>query len=100
VWRVYPVEGYNTQRSRLWSTQVKVEGIVLKATWHWGSDNSVVNDPLGEPGRTPLYVGLPSGWGFTDGDCMFSPHFVGGLLSGDSDRYKCMNKPLDLGTEP
>jgi len=33
----------------LWSTQAKVEGIVLKAAWHWGSDSSVVNDPLGEP---------------------------------------------------
>jgi hypothetical protein len=33
---------------------LKVEGIVLKAAWHWVSDSSVVNDPLGEPGRTPL----------------------------------------------
>jgi len=45
-----------------------VEGIVLKAAWHWGSDSSVVNDPLGEPGRTPLYVGLPSTWGYMDGE--------------------------------
>ena len=88
MWRIYPVEGYNTQKYRLWSTQAKVEGIVLKATWHWGSDSSVVNDPLGEPRRTPFYVGLPSGWGFMDGDCMFSLHFVGGLLFGDPDRYK------------
>jgi len=44
----------------LWSTHAKVEGIVLKAAWHWGSDISVVNDCLGEPGRTTLYVGLPS----------------------------------------
>jgi len=50
-----------------WSTQAKVEGIVLKAAWHWGSDRSVVNDPLGEPGRAPLYVGLPSVWGSMDG---------------------------------
>jgi hypothetical protein len=47
----------------LWSTQAKVEGTVLKAAWYWGRDCSVVNDPLGEPGRTPLYVGLPSTWG-------------------------------------
>jgi hypothetical protein len=33
---------------------LKVESIVLKAAWHWGSDSSVVNDLLGEPGRTPL----------------------------------------------
>jgi len=55
----------------LWSTQAKVEGIVPKAEWHWGSDSSVVNDPLGEPCRTPLYVGLPSAWGFMDGGLMF-----------------------------
>jgi hypothetical protein len=73
---------------RLSSTQVKMEGIVLKATWHCGSDSSVVNDPLVDPGRTPLYVGLPNGWGSVDVDCMFSPHFVGRLLFGDSDRYK------------
>ena len=43
-------------------------GIVLKAAWHWGSDSSVVNDALEEPGRTPLYVGLTSAWGSVDGD--------------------------------
>jgi hypothetical protein len=72
----------------LWSTQAKVEGIVPTAAWHWGSDSSVVNDPLGKPGRTQLYVGLLSTWDSVKGDCMFSPHFVGGLLFGDSDRYK------------
>jgi len=72
----------------LWSTQAKMEGLVLKAAWHWGRDCSVVNDPLGEPGRTPLYVGLPSAWSSVDGDQMFSLFFVGGLLVGDSDRYK------------
>jgi hypothetical protein len=35
--------------TRLWSTQAKVDGIVLKAAWHWGNESSVVNDPLGEP---------------------------------------------------
>ena len=44
----------------LWSTQSKVEGIVLKAAWHWGSNSSVINDPLGDPGHTLLYVGLLS----------------------------------------
>jgi len=39
------------QWDSLWSTQPKVEGIVPKAAWHWGRDCSVVNDPLGEPGR-------------------------------------------------
>jgi len=52
----------------LWSTQAKVEGIVLKAAWHWGRDCSVLNDPLGDAGHIPLYVGLPSTWGSVDGD--------------------------------
>ena len=72
----------------LWSTQAKVEGIVLKAAWNWVRDCSVFNDPLGEPGRTVLYVGLPSTWGSVDGDLIFFPFFVGGLLIGDPDRYK------------
>ena len=72
----------------LWSTLAKVEGIVLKAAWHWGRDCIVLNDPLVEPGRTPLYVGFPSTWNSGDGGQMFSPFFVGGLLTGDSDRYK------------
>ena len=66
---------------RLWSTQTKVEGIVPKAAWHWGSDRRVVNDPLGELGCTLLYVGLPSALGSVDGDCLFSPCFVGELLN-------------------
>jgi hypothetical protein len=61
----------------LWSTQAKLEGIVLKAAWQWGRYCSVVNDPLGKPGRTPLYVGLPSTWGSVDGDQIFSPFCYG-----------------------
>jgi len=52
----------------LWSTQAKVEGMVLKAAWHCGRECGVINDPLGEPGCTPLYVGLPTAWGSVDGD--------------------------------
>ena len=64
--------------------------------------------PPGEPGRNPFHfllilifltsfclfmVGLPSTWGFVDGDRMFFPHFVGGLLfGGDSDRYKLIKR--------
>jgi len=72
----------------LWSTQAKVEGIVLKAAWHCGSDGNIVNGPLVEPGRTPLYVGLLSAWGSVDGDRMFSPFWWEGSLTGDSDGYK------------
>jgi hypothetical protein len=88
LWRVYPDEGcYDTGwLTGLWSTQAKVESIVLKASWRWGRDCSVVNDPLGESGRTPLCVGLPSTWGSVYGDQMISSFFVGGLLIGDSDR--------------
>ena len=90
MWRIYPDGGgYDTRwLTGLWSAEAKVEGIVLKAAWHWGKDCSVINDPLGEPGRTPLHVGLPSTWGSGDGDQMFSPFFVGGFFIGDSDRYK------------
>ena len=67
----YPDEGYyNTHwLTGLWSTQAKVEGIVWKAGWHWGSD-SVTNDPLGEPGHTPLYADL-STWGSVVSDRVF-----------------------------
>jgi len=64
----------------LWSNQAKVEGIVLKAAWYWRSDSSV-NDLLGVPGCTPLYVGLPSLWGSVDGDC-FSPFHGRALFWG------------------
>jgi len=65
-----------------WSTQAKV----LKATLQWGSDSSVVSHLLGELGRTPLHVGLPSAWGSVDGDRIFSTCFLGQLssLNGDS----------------
>jgi len=73
--RVYPDGGcYDTHwLTGLWSTQAKVEGIMLRAAWHWGRNSSVVNDLLGEPGLTSLYVGLPSAWGSVDGDLMFYP---------------------------
>ena len=65
MWSVYRVEGYCDTRwlMGLWSTQAKVESIVLKAAWHWGSDSRVVNGTHKEPGRTSLHVGLPSAWG-------------------------------------
>ena len=74
----HPVEGYYDTRwlTGLWSTQAKVEGIMLRDGWHWGSGGSVINDPLGEPGHTPLYVGVLSLWGSVDGDQTF-PRFCG-----------------------
>jgi len=88
LWRLYTDRGcYNTRwLTGLWSTQAKVEGIVLKAAWYWGRDNSVINDNLGEPGRTPLYVGLPSEWGSVDGDHMFFP-ICRRALFGDTGRH-------------
>jgi hypothetical protein len=75
LWRVYPDGGcYDSHwLTGLWSTEAKVEGIVLRAAWHWGRDSSVVNDPLGELSRTPLYVGLPAPWASVEGDLMFFP---------------------------
>ena len=48
-----PVWGYYDARwlTGLWSTQAKVEGVVLNAAWHWSSDRSIVNDSHGELGR-------------------------------------------------
>jgi hypothetical protein len=62
VWKGYPVEGYCNKRwlMGLCSTKAIVDGIVLKAAWHWGSNSSVMNDPPGEPGCTVSYVGLLS----------------------------------------
>ena len=83
MWKSHPDEGcYDTRwLTGLWSTQAKVEGIVLKAAWHWGRDCSVVNDPLGEPDHTPLYVGLLFAWASVDSYRMFFPHFLGELLN-------------------
>ena len=83
MWRGHSVEGYYDSRwlTGLWSTQAKVEGIVLKAARRWGSNSNVVKDPLVEPGHTPLFVGLPSTWSRVEGDHMFSPYFVGMLLN-------------------
>jgi len=39
---------------------------------------------------------VPSAWGSVDGDQIFSPFFVGGLLIGDSNKYKQMNKPGNI----
>ena len=75
MWRVYPDGGcYDTRwLTGHWSTQAEVEGIVPRAAWHWGRDSTVANDPVGEPGRAPLYVGLPSAWDSMDDDLMFFP---------------------------
>ena len=86
--RGYPVEGYYDTHwlTGLWSTQAKVEGIMLNAAWPWGSDSSVINDFLGDPGCTPLYIGLPSTWGSVDSDHTFSPLLWEDSLPGESDR--------------
>ena len=85
MWKGYPVEGYYDAcwLTGLWSTQAKVESIVLKAAWHWGSNSSVVNYYLGEPGRIPSYIhhSCTAGGGLLNGWCPYvSPCFVGELL--------------------
>jgi len=83
----------------IWSTQDKVEAIVLKAAWQWGSNSSIVNGPLGEPGRTQFYGGPPSPWGSVDGDHMFSPCFVDSSFTEDSGICQRKNKLLALEME-
>jgi len=87
--RVYPDEScYDTLANGALVYPSQVELITLKAAWLWSRDCSVVNDPLGDPGHTQLYVGLPSMWGSVDSDQTFSPFSMGGLLIRYSDRYK------------
>jgi hypothetical protein len=78
---ICPVEDYYVTRwlTGLWSTQAKVEGNVPKAAWHSASNCSIVNDPTGEPGRTP--IGFLPAWGYEDCDHMSSPSFVEELLN-------------------
>jgi hypothetical protein len=75
LWMVYPdgVCCFTPWLMGLWSTEAKVEGIVPRAALHWNRNSSVINYPHGELGCTPLYVGLPSVWCFTDSDLMFFP---------------------------
>ena len=90
----------HTLANGLLSTQATVEGIMLKAAWHWGSDSNVVSDPLGEPGRIPLYVGFLSMWHSMVGDHMFSPYFVGELLNWELLRdINEFTQPLAVETE-
>jgi len=53
-----------------------------------GSDSSVVNNLVGEPDRTPLYVGLLSTWGSKDGKQVFCLFLWESSLNGDSDGYE------------
>jgi len=71
-----------------WSTEAKVEGIMPKVAWHWVRDNSIVNDPLEEPGPTHLYEKLPSAWSTMDGDLMFFPLFRRATLWGLLQTYR------------
>jgi hypothetical protein len=65
----------------LWSTETKVEGILPKTAWHWGTNSRVVNDPFGELGFALLCVGLPSALGSVDGEFLFYPCFMGELFN-------------------
>ena len=91
------VDLYSTLPWVTWEAVTVVEGIpwwgLLWHTGYWGSglpkprwkvlcrrlhgtgiETAVsLTIPLGEPGRTPQYVGLLSAWGSMDGDLMFFP---------------------------
>ena len=44
MWSGHSLEDYYDTRwlTGLWFTEAKVDSIVWKAAWHWGSDSSVV----------------------------------------------------------
>jgi len=91
VWWGHPVEGYygTYWLTGLWSTQAKMEDIVLKAAWQWGSNSSVINNPLVEPSHTPLFAGLLSACKVTICDSPFSWE---SSITVNSERYERMNK--------
>jgi hypothetical protein len=62
----------------MWKAVTGVEGIPhgkyhAKGCMALRKREQFANDPLGKPGHTPLYVGLPSEWGSMDSDLMFFP---------------------------
>jgi hypothetical protein len=63
------------RQTGFWSTWAKMWGIVPKAAWHCGGDNSVTKDLFGAPGSTPSSACLPPAWGSADGDCLI-PWFL------------------------
>ena len=68
-------------------TEAKAEGTAPKAAWNWGRNSSVVNYPLGEPGRIPLLDDLypivcrPFVRLRLRGRWLFFPCFAGELLN-------------------
>jgi hypothetical protein len=58
---------------------------VPRAPWHWGGDNSAINDPLRAPGSTPLYLCLPLVRGSVGGDCYF-PIIRGTLMENTRNK--------------
>jgi len=58
VWRGYPDEGY-CDTLAYGALVYPSQGGRYHAEGCMASDSSVVNHPLGEPGHTPLYGGLP-----------------------------------------
>jgi hypothetical protein len=48
--------------------QCKDGGIMTRTAWHWGGDDSVMNDPLRALGKTLLYLCLPPILGSASGD--------------------------------
>ena len=99
MWRVQPGEGYYDTRwlNGPWSTQAKVEGIVLKAAWHWRSNSSVVNAPLGKPGHTQhmsVFRTRGTPWTVT---VVFLVSRDSSLKLVNSERYELKNKQLSPG---
>jgi hypothetical protein len=60
--------------------------------WHQSGDSSVINDPFGALGSTPLYVCFPPAWGSAGGKGFNSPILVG--LWTTRDLQEKMGKAL------
>jgi hypothetical protein len=54
-----------------WSTHTMVSGNMPMAAWYWSGEDDVMDDPLGGPGSTLLYLCRPPLRGATGGDCYF-----------------------------
>ena len=86
MWRAYPDEGcYDKLDSAALVYQSQGGRYRAQGCMTLGSDSSIVNDPLGEPGRTPMYVGLLSTWSSEDVEQVFCLFSWEGSLIGDCD---------------
>jgi hypothetical protein len=84
------------KRPRYFTTRHKA--ILECPFWFTSHKEAVLLHKLAVLWNTHGYIKMkPMSWGSLDGDLMFCLHSIGGLLFGDSDRYKRMNKTTGSG---